>query len=330
MSSMSRILFFVQVCVLLFEVHANEVNVDCYPNNTVIVSNPAPASLHYGLASDSDAQCNLTFSSNYSLITLTGCSKNDTIVVQLADVEFTSVVIGGLDKVLVRIICQEIEQGLERNITQILGSSLVMEDIASVETSFQGFSSIRNNSATDPPMTAVRLSEPVFFTYDLYEGYVMRFLQCTAYPGKDTTEFNISHKLIENDCTVDVNQMNSFAPNKIVIVDKHTRYYTELSMFRFWVSFYLTIACDVMICRADSSAPCDMATCANTRRRRETEDINDKDVQHVTTRSTFQVLDTLDYIIFPFGVSSASTSILVSGIPAVWMLVCLSMLRLCF
>jgi hypothetical protein len=43
-----------------------------------------------------------------------------------------------------------------------------MEDIASVETSFQGFSSIRNNSATDPPMTAVRLSEPVFFTYDLY------------------------------------------------------------------------------------------------------------------------------------------------------------------
>jgi hypothetical protein len=54
------------------------------------------------------------------------------------------------------------------------------------------------------------------------------------------------------------------------------------------------------------------ATCSNTRRRRETKDVNE-DVQHVTTKSTFQVLDTPDYIIFPFGMSSASSSILVSG-----------------
>ncbi|XP_045208361.2 uncharacterized protein LOC123560169 [Mercenaria mercenaria] len=133
----------------------------------------------------------------------------------------------------------------------------------------------------------------------------MRFLQCTAHPGRDTVTFPNTHKLIENDCTVDANLINSFAPNKTVVVGTSTRYYTELTMFRFWVSLYLTIQCDIMICRSDSNATCTMATCPNTRKRRAVDDVVDQDVEVMTSVTTFKVLEDPDYILYPYMSSSS-------------------------
>ncbi|XP_053372992.1 uncharacterized protein LOC128546468 [Mercenaria mercenaria] len=120
MTSASRVLatVFVVIAVCTYHVHATHSHVECFPNNTVTLTNPFPDTLVHGVAIDSANTCNLTFSDNHTLVTMTGCSKDENIVVQLTEVEHLNGVVGGAGKVLVNIMCQEIDEGIERNIMQ--------------------------------------------------------------------------------------------------------------------------------------------------------------------------------------------------------------------
>lgn len=291
-------------------VEAAHTEVECFPNSTITLTNPIPETLFFGSAIDSDAVCNLTFADNFTLIVLTGCSKSDDIVVQLTEIEHTNGVIGGSDKVLVHIRCQEITEGTEKNFTHALSVGLVVDETHAETQTFAQFAYVRNGSITNPPIAAAKLMENLLFTYDLHVNYALRFLQCIAYPGRDASKATSSYKLIENDCTVDSDLMMSFAPNKTEMVGNYTRYYTEMKMFRFWTSMYITIVCDVKICLNISSAPCTMGVCPNTRKRRSLEpevEVGDSpDTKLMTSRTTIKLLENPDYIFWPNPSSSDS------------------------
>lgn len=283
------------VSAVLYLSGATHVEIECFPNGTVTSTNPLPETHFYVSAITDQGDCNATLSHNNTLITIEGCPMNTTILLELNDITYHNMsIIGGANTVTFTLFCQEITSD-ERNVTLLIQTDLVIDEYHLHNTSFSPRFFIRKG-LTQPPASSAVISETIYLTYDLYKTYTMKFHQCTAYQGKIPSIAGDQLQLIVDDCSQDETLIKSFASNQTFVVGDDVRYYTEMKMFRFWRSLYVTIVCDVHICRIGGGANCTMHTCSRRRRSQEVTEAMNPETEHAVVSRTFEVLSDVEFL----------------------------------
>ncbi|XP_052806831.1 uncharacterized protein LOC128236050 [Mya arenaria] len=262
---MSGLLVIVLWASLSIPCGALEVNMECFPDDTIVITNPDPGTWLSAYAEDSTNICTVTMAADMSTISLTGCKKDDNIVVSLSSSSGDSpTIIGGLDATIFIVHCKE--DGISKDVVQgVVVSTLVPTSGPPVTPSVGVTMNFRDVDHTGTIVTSGVVGNTLTWTLEVDEDYYLKVLSCSVNPGT-TEDQDTKATVITDGCTDLPNLARSFHPSKSAVVGTTRVYHTALTMFRFLQSNNVFFQCTLLICPPDGQSNCDM-TCSNVSKR---------------------------------------------------------------
>ncbi|KAL3860256.1 hypothetical protein ACJMK2_010404 [Sinanodonta woodiana] len=247
----------------------------CYPNNTIVVTNPSPEFYTSILADNSIVTCATKWrDGRRTSVEITGCIKDNEIRVSfmMKPMVDDMIIIGDAGQHFI-IHCAEISlNGVERRVINGITSYLSTSKMPSVTPSFRVHTKIYSNSSRTDIVMSAAVGTELYWTIEGPSEYHLMPLVCTAYSGSNTAG-DMHKDIIINGCSENGDLVGHFgvtAPGQLA---------ASLFAFRFFNSQYVTFQCLVRVCPASSDI-CNFNCSSTNRKKRDSQPAaNDTSIQ---------------------------------------------------
>ncbi|KAH3847996.1 uncharacterized protein LOC127873785 isoform X2 [Dreissena polymorpha] len=249
------------------------IDYECDSSGVMTAVNPDPEILKSATAGQGTTICNTTLSNNGSTIIISGCSKDDTVLLTLSNRETSGDgIIAGGETHTFALFCEDVDEVIfshqvdfvvpnEISATTEEPDETVTSVTQSPVTPRFGLTTSIMNAARDAVLQQAVLGQSIVWTISGPSTYDLLPVSCFAYAG--TTAGGATS----------VELINSLGCSAIIFFPKFVsannaamwEVFSPFPAFKFVVSDYVTFACDVKVCRR-GSAKCS-TTCGKRRRR---------------------------------------------------------------
>ncbi|XP_060600523.1 uncharacterized protein LOC132753965 [Ruditapes philippinarum] len=228
----------------------------CNPDDSINVYNLPDDSKIYAMqvvAGGNDVPCTV-HNDNATTVTLTGCSKDETIIITCESYSGQAIYkLHAGKSVVVKFVCVEIaKEGVNHTINNTYSVQLVVRDHISVDPIYSVTSSLSATSTT--------VGSEIIWTILFPEHYSLGVSSCRAYPGTDRSSKEYISLISNGGCSANmdlISNFNSYSNGTAI---------ATLQVFKFYSYESVFLECSVKVCRPGTSPTACMTTCSREKR----------------------------------------------------------------
>ncbi|XP_060607594.1 uncharacterized protein LOC132759769 [Ruditapes philippinarum] len=192
---------------------------------------------------------------NATTVTLTGCSKDEEIIVTYGSYSgvVTYKVHGGRNLVILKLICLEIsDEGVIHSVNSSFSTQLGIDDDIKIDPTYSVKSLLSAASTT--------VGKEITWTILFPEHYSLEVSSCTAYPGNDDSSSDYVSLISNGGCAV-INDLISHFD-----IYSNGTASARLNAFKFYGYESVFLKCSLKICPSETTPTACMTTCSREKR----------------------------------------------------------------